>query len=63
MTFQTYTPPTDRTFGLFKHIMERMGLEADSPRNSCPAEGEEKYTFTIKPVSFNLMTGVAKLTD
>ena len=42
---------------------ERVGLEADSPRNSCPAEGEEKYTFTIQPVSFNLMTGVAKLSD
>lgn len=38
-----------------------MGLEAKSHRNSCPAEGEEKYTFTILPVSFNLMSGVAKL--
>ncbi|WP_238527144.1 hypothetical protein, partial [Acetobacter tropicalis] len=63
MTFKPYTPPTDRTFGLFKQIMERMGLEAESHRNSCPAEGEEKYTFTIQPVSFNLMSGVAKLTD
>ena len=63
VTLKTYTPPTDRTFGLFKQIMKRMGLEAKSHRNSCPAEGEEKYTFTIQPVSFNLMSGVAKLTD
>lgn len=63
VTLQTYTPPTDRTFGLFKQIMERMGLEAKSHRNSCPAEGEEKYTFIIQPVSFNLMSCVAKLSD
>lgn len=61
VALQAYTPPEERTFGLFKQIMERMGLEADSLRNSCPAEGEEKYTFIIQPVSFNLMSGVAKL--
>jgi len=63
VTLQTYTPPADRTFGLFKQLMERMGLEAHSLENRHPAEGEEKYTFTIQPVSFNLMTGVAKLSD
>lgn len=63
VTLQTYTPPTDRTFGLFKQIMERMGLEAKNLENRHPAEGEEKYTFTIQPVSFNLMSGIAKLSD
>ncbi len=40
-----------------------MGLEAKSHRNRCPADDQEEYTFTIQPVSFNLMAGVAKLSD
>lgn len=40
-----------------------MGLEAKSRRNRCPADDQEEYTFTIQPVSFNLMSGIAKLSD
>lgn len=63
VALQAYTPPEERTFVLFKQIMERMGLEAKSHRNRCPAEDQEEYTFAIQPVSFNLMSGVAKLGD